>query len=867
MQTLIDIIKRNAFSADPKKVCFIEGENEEVVVRYSQLYHDALKILSYLKSRGLKENDKLIFQFEKNMTFVKSFWACILGRIIPVPVTLSTNEETSLKIFKIWNILKNTFLITDLDQLKRIESTAAQYGFSQEWSELKKKIIKFPDPENLCEEEPAESSAVKENDPVFIQFSSGSTGDPKGIILTHKNVMTNLNSIMVSAKFSRDDSMMSWMPLTHDMGLIGFHLLPVFIEIDHYIIPISLFVRRSVLWMIKTDQHRVTVLSSPNFGYRLFLMALSRKPDYNWDLSCVRIIFNGAEPISSDLCKEFLDIMQKYKLNREAMYTVYGMAEATLAVSFPPAGDEYTVHLLKPGNLSIGSKVEDCTDESEDVVKLVDEGYPVHAMKIRVCDDDDNLVPEDTVGNIQIYGDSVTSGYYNNEAATQAVFSNDGWLRTGDTGFMRNERLVVIGRKKEVIFINGQNIYPYDIERNAEGVADIQLGKIAVCGIYNNKKQSERIVTFVQYRKSLEAFIKLAQVLKNEIIAKMGIEIDDIIPVDRIPKTTSGKIQRVKLKNEYIKGKYCEVLTNIQQLIQKENNKTRVLFKNEVEKKLYHILQQFFPRANIGLDDNFLSLGGNSILLAQINEEIEKYYPDITRVTDLFEYPTIEKLSILILKKLNTGIRGTIIPERFFRKNGRKHNQDNSVYESICFALNEQEKSNIEFLIQNEEIDLDSLLIGVFCFLMAKTFSANEINITYLFPRNYQISELSLDISNFNDFIEIFKHIDQERKNPGSQNTYKLSELNKSMFSALNNEIPVLYYDSQYINTMNQDKLESFVILLEKSGDLDNLNVSINYNSSILENMIMLDSTNKYLSLLNQLTQKYKEIVGVKLEL
>ena len=201
----------------------------------------------------------------------------------------------------------------------------------------------------------------------FIQFSSGSTGSPKGVVLKHRNLLANIDGIQQAAQFTTHDTSLSWMPLTHDMGLIGFHLNPIVCNYNHYIMRTDLFVRRPLYWMIAASDKKTNVLCSPNFGYKHFLNAYHRKARSNQaieniDLSHMRLIFNGAEPISVNLCEQFMEALAQYGLPKNSMFPVYGLAEASLAVSFPPVGSELEVINVKRESIAMYSTAEFTSD-------------------------------------------------------------------------------------------------------------------------------------------------------------------------------------------------------------------------------------------------------------------------------------------------------------------------------------------------------------------------------------------------------------------------------------------------------------------------------------------------------------------------
>jgi acyl-CoA synthetase (AMP-forming)/AMP-acid ligase II len=311
--------------------------------------------------------------------------------------------------------------------------------------------------------EHGEIYAATPDDVAFIQYSSGSTSDPKGVCLTHRNLCINIRAIVEGTGWNQDDVSLSWMPLTHDMGLIGYHLSVLAAGMNHAVMDTNAFVRRPLLWMIKASELRATQLCSPNFGYKHFLKLFERKGLPDADLSCVKLILNGAEPISYSLCEEFLDALAPYGLARTAMFPVYGLAEATVGVSMPEVGSEYSRIVVHRHSLRVGEPYQPADLDDEDAVSFVKVGTAIRDVDIRIADDADAVLTAGKVGNIQLFGGSVTERIYGDPQATASLFTADGWLRTGDVGVFVDGQLVITGRSKDIIIINGQNYYPHDL--------------------------------------------------------------------------------------------------------------------------------------------------------------------------------------------------------------------------------------------------------------------------------------------------------------------------------------------------------------------------------------------------------------------
>jgi len=320
---------------------------------------------------------------------------------------------------------------------------------------------------------------AKPEDTAFIQFSSGSTSDPKGVVLTHKNLITTMRAIIDGSNLTSEDRFFSWMPLTHDMGMIGNHLTPVALCSDLTLMDTSVFVRRPLLWLTAASERRSTILCSPNFGYKHFLKVYEAKGIDPIDLTNVRVIFNGAEPISLELCKQFLSSMSPYGLKPNTMFPVYGLAEASLAVSFPIPGEAIKSTNLKRTKLAVGDKVE---VSDEDSMTFVHVGKAVRDCAIRITDIDNNILSDHAVGKIQLKGDNVTKGYYRAEEINRQLITSDGWLETGDLGAFIDGELIITGRIKDIIFVNGLNLYSHDLENILHDHEQLELGKVVATG-------------------------------------------------------------------------------------------------------------------------------------------------------------------------------------------------------------------------------------------------------------------------------------------------------------------------------------------------------------------------------------------------
>jgi acyl-CoA synthetase (AMP-forming)/AMP-acid ligase II/acyl carrier protein len=489
------------------------------------------------------------------------------------------------------------------------------------------------------------------DDVAFIQFSSGSTSEPKGVVLTHRNILANCRGVSEVAGFTENDVSLSWMPLTHDMGLIGFHIFMFANRLHQHLMPTELFVRRPLLWLSFASEKRATILCSPNFGYRHYLKVLGDRPVDGLNLSSVRLIFNGAEPISAELCSEFLDRLAPAKLARNAMYPVYGLAEASLAATFPAAGAPLRTARLDRHHLTVGETAQEAPSGSKDAVELVSVGTAIPYCKVRLCGEDDRELPAGEVGHILMTGDNVTRGYFEDAAVNASTFSADGWLRTGDLGVLRDGELFITGRAKEILFVNGQNYYPHDLEGIAQAAQGLDLGKVVVAGVRPAGAQTDHIIVFVLHRGDIKDFLPVANEVSKLINEHTGLEVAAVVPVKRIPKTTSGKIQRHLLEEGYVAGEFDAELAELAALRTALRGPASAS-RSDLEEKIRSICDAALEGKKLDLHDNLFEVGASSLKLIEIHEQIDREFPGQIDLTELFDFPTIAELAAHLEGKL-----------------------------------------------------------------------------------------------------------------------------------------------------------------------------------------------------------------------
>lgn len=849
IRSLVDVIEFRKDLHD-KGINYINDEKDEVFVSYNQLYTRALDILYLLQSKGIGPGQELVLQIEDNEAFLYMFWACILGKIIPVPVTVGSNDEHRLKLFKIWEVLKAPYLVSSEKILDNLEKyTGSHCELSDTFEKMKGRVIIFEEFEYTGMK--GKINVPEANDIAFIQFSSGSTGNPKGVTLTNDNIITNVLAMKEGWGFCSEDVSLSWMPLTHDMGMIAFHFSSILAGIQQYLMPTKLFINKPVLWISKVNEHKATWIFSPNFGYMYFLTFFSPEFDYGWDLSRVRYIINGAEPITTELCDKFMEQLAAYGLKKVAMKTVYGLAEATVGVSFTPSEEEYRKIILDRRFLEVGQSVRQVEKGDKNGLTFAEEGVFLKDCYVRICDNEGNPLDDYVIGNIEISGRNVTGGYYNDSEATDRVMTKDGWLKTGDLGFLINERLVCTGRAKDVIFINGQNYYPHDIERVAESFKVTKLWNTAACGVFNKEQNKEDIVLFVVFKRRIGEFVKLAAQLKLYILECMGLYIQQIIPIKNMPKTTSGKTQRYKLVEQYNNGEFEALIKDMERIASELNTQdegNNIL--TATERNLMNIYTKVFGTSSMSISDNFVDCGGNSMMLVQVSSEMEKLYPGRVTVANLFAYPTIKQLAEFIDSNDYLTIPALKIPEHYFI-NGRYAGDVNSFEAVIAGDL----YHGLLSVAVAAGVKASDILLSMYIYLFKEISGESKIPVQVVVDLSNIVS-LEIDFEHVEDYKGFFQLVASKLTDLPHSAVYSVKDSFKARLLKDTMSIVPLFYNRGMLS-MDSNLIHVYDMALEIYDGNNMVEIVCEYNNKRLDREMVKELIEQYLWLIDELIKHY----------
>lgn len=546
--TLVEATR--ALASDTQRgFVFVRPDASERFCSFSDVNAEAERRAKHFASWGLKKGDRLAMVIPDGDEFVLSFLGALFAGIVPVPIfpqltfkNVSAYHETVSHIAKASDA---AFLLTTTTTKPYVEPIVP--------SVPSLRGIKTVD----ALAEPMAGALdvrVEPTDTAFLQFTSGSTSRPKGVVVTHLNLAHNSEAFMIHGlrKDASFDKGVSWLPLFHDMGLIGFLIGPLFTNIPIVFMPTGNFVRSPRSWLEAIHRHRGTITYAPNFAYGLVAKRLREKDLEGLDLSCLRVAGCGAEPIQAKTLRDFAERCKPAGFDARAFLPSYGMAEATLALTFVPAFTGLRTDIVDSKALTLGKANTGASGDESATQELVNCGGVFPGHEIAIVDDQGNRLGDRQVGQIIAKGPSITSGYYQEPELTAAAFK-DGWLHTGDLGYMVDGELYVCGRVKDIIIIRGRNFYPSDIEWVAGELPGVRRGNVVAFGTEVNGE--EQLVICAEGMSSDVQMLEKSIAQAVNAYFSLSVHKVEIIAQGSLPRTSSGKPQRRKTKQLYLEGK------------------------------------------------------------------------------------------------------------------------------------------------------------------------------------------------------------------------------------------------------------------------------------------------------------------------
>jgi fatty-acyl-CoA synthase len=535
-------------------------EASEAYFSYTAVERASARFGGALQALGLRKGDRVALIIPSNDDFILCFMGAIRAGIVPVPI------YPPLALGQLQAYLDNTRHIVAKCGARALVTTSKikrLLGTVQAECPALEQVVAI---EGIRESlEALKPEKITLDDVAFLQFTSGSTSRPKGVTLTHGNLAANVKCIMEDGlQINETDVGISWLPLYHDMGLIGFVLAPLYHRVPIVYLSALTFLKRPVAWFQAVTKHKGSIAYGPNFAYALCVKRIREADLAGIDLSTWRVAGCGAEPIRPETLEGFVAAFGKVGFEKEALYPSYGMAESSLAIAFSELGQGMQTISVDGPTLWGAGEAKLVSDDADDAVRLVSCGpeFPNHT--VRVFDPDDAAserpLPDRKVGELRIQGPSVMRGYWEDAERTRDVFAG-GFLKTGDLGFMEAGHVFICGRSKEVIIVNGRNYYPQDMEWEAGKVDGVRRGNVVAFGSRDpsgQERDRERVVVAfeVQDVERLAQAASLGAAVRKAVQEGIGLTLDDVIalPPGALPKTSSGKLQRAKTRELYETG-------------------------------------------------------------------------------------------------------------------------------------------------------------------------------------------------------------------------------------------------------------------------------------------------------------------------
>jgi 1-acyl-sn-glycerol-3-phosphate acyltransferase len=554
-QTLIEALLWHASAAPHRVHIHIEHDDGvEEAVGYRDLLDDSLAVAAGLREHDLLPGQSVAIMLPTGREYFACFFGVLAAGGIPVPV------YPPLRPAQIEEHLRRHARLLDNALAVILVTVPAARGLGQ----LLRAHVPGMRLVATVDELRTAAAAGRASGPhparggdiALLQYTSGSTGNPKGVILTHANLLANIRAMGDAVQVTPDDLFVSWMPLYHDMGLIGAWLGSLYFGLPLVVMSPLTFLAHPQRWLRAIHRHRATLSGAPNFGYELCQRRIDNAELAGLDLSSWRIAFNGAEPVSPGTLERFAARFSPYGFRPEALMPVYGLAESSVGLAFPPSGRGPLIDSVRREPFMTGGHAVPATPGDENALRFVACGLPLPGHQIRIVDASGKEAGEREQGRLEFMGPSVTSGYFRNPEATRALFHGD-WLDSGDLAYVAGGEVYITGRVKDIVIRAGRNIYPHELEESIGNISGVRKGCVAVFGVHDPVTATERLVVLAETREPDPAARDRLCAQINAVSADLtGAPPDEVVLAapHTVLKTSSGKVRRAATRDLYARG-------------------------------------------------------------------------------------------------------------------------------------------------------------------------------------------------------------------------------------------------------------------------------------------------------------------------
>jgi len=566
-ETLTEILRLRGRGEPARAHIHLYEENDQLrTITFGDLFEKSSTVAAELVRRGLEPGQTVAIMLPTCAEFFWTFAGILLAGGIPVPIyppfRADRIAEYATRQSAILRNAEAQFLITwrqaeglarllkpgvpslrEVLNAQTLAKTPTTPPTEQDFSPRNWRPV-----ENLTHH-------ARSNDIAFLQYTSGSTGDPKGVVLTHANLLANIKSIVSGIEIKSDDVAVSWLPLYHDMGLIGAWFVPIVTGIPLVVMSPLAFLSRPDRWLWAIHKHRGTISPAPNFAYELCVRKIPDKDLQGLDLSCWRAATNGAEPVRAETLERFANRFAPYGFRRDAITPVYGLAEATLAISVPKLGAGYKVDRIERAALESGGRAQLAKADDLAALEFVNAGKPVPGVQVRIVDGEGKNLDERREGRLWFRGEAATSGYFRNPTATRELMRDGDWLDSGDLAYWADGEIYITGRAKDIIIKAGRNLYPHEVEEIAGRVQGVRTGCVVAFGAPDERTGSERLVVTAEVRDMASAK-RIEDEISRAMNDSLGTPPDLVVllPPQSVPKTSSGKLRRSETRRLFMEG-------------------------------------------------------------------------------------------------------------------------------------------------------------------------------------------------------------------------------------------------------------------------------------------------------------------------
>lgn len=578
-KTLQEILKRAALLAKDKGITFILEEGVEDFLSYQNLLSYSEQLLHGLRNKGIKPGESVILQFRHNRNFIIGFWACILGGFLPTPLAVApsygVDNAAVRKMHNTWKILDKPIILTEKDLKNEILEIKSVVNEDE--------IIAWNIETLLDNESDKDWFPCTEDTVVLNLLTSGSTGIPKCVQHKSGSIIARTKATAINNGFTSDEISLNWMPLDHVGGIVMSHIRDTFLMCNQINGLISEFIKNPLNWLDWIERYRATYSWAPNFAFSLVVDCKEKMQGKIWDLSSMKCILNGGEAIVPRVAKNFLKILSSYKLDKKCMLPSFGMSETSSGIleckTYDVLSDDRGTLFVDKRTLSSQLMMTDKNNKY--AVVFTEVGSPVPGVGARIVDENNKCKDEDEIGLLQISGPTIMNGYFKNDIANKEAFTDDGWFNTGDLAFIHNGSVVITGREKDVIILNGANYYNYEIEAIAEQVKGVKTTFSCATSIRLGDSSEAFAIFYVPVIDDLKFNILTIQRIRQIVTENIGVTPKIVIPVseDEFYKTDSGKISRAQFRKNFENNVYSQRIKEIDLYLENENTLPQWFYK------------------------------------------------------------------------------------------------------------------------------------------------------------------------------------------------------------------------------------------------------------------------------------------------